>query len=106
MTEQLTHGAFEIASMYDAVEHAVIEQELRRLESFRQILAERLLDDARAGETDHRTRLRENRVAEHGVARAHATSCGIRQDRDIRNATLGELRENSGDLRHLHERQQ
>jgi hypothetical protein len=37
-----------------AVEHAVIEQVLRALEAFGQLLADGLFDDARPGETDQR----------------------------------------------------
>ena len=91
--------------MHDLIEHSVVEQELRRLESLGQILSERLLDDARPGEADHRARLGEDRVAEHGVARAHAARRRIREDGDVRNAALGELREHGAHLRHLHQRE-
>ena len=91
--------------MHDGVDHAVVEQELGRLESFRQILAERLLDHARTGEPDHRARLGEDRVAEHRVAGAHAARRRVGEDRDVRNAALGELREHRRHLRHLHQRE-
>jgi hypothetical protein len=41
----------------DQVEHPVLEQELAALEALGQLLADRLLDDARAGEPSERLRL-------------------------------------------------
>ena len=81
----------------------MIEQELGRLEPFGQVLTERLLDDARSGEPDHRARLGDDGIAEHGVARAHAACRRIGEDRDVRDAALGQHREHGGDFRHLHE---
>src|ERR1043166_2519980 len=105
MPQQLAYGSFEVATMDDTVEHAVIEQELRGLKPFRQILPERLLDDARSTKTDNRAGLGENRVAEHRVAGADTAGCRVGQDRDVRNATLGEHGEDGGDFGHLHERE-
>ena len=47
----------QLAAIDDHVEHAVLEQELAALEALGQLLADRLLDDARAGEADQRLRL-------------------------------------------------
>src|SRR5690606_19880073 len=41
----------------DAVEHAVLEQELAPLEALRELLADGRLDDARTGEADERVGL-------------------------------------------------
>ena len=46
--------ALQILARHDQVDHAVLEQELRALEAGRQLLADRLLDHARAGEADQR----------------------------------------------------
>src|SRR6185369_9100012 len=54
VTQQLANGLFELPPVNYAVDHAVLEQELRGLEALRQILPERLLDHTRAGEANHR----------------------------------------------------
>ena len=72
-----------LAPIDDDVEHAVLEQELAALESFGQLLADGLLDDARAGEADERLRLGDVDVAEHREARGHAAGRRIGQDRDV-----------------------
>src|SRR5206468_224996 len=50
--ENLDDDVAHLAALDDEVEHAVLEQELGALEPFRQLLADGLLDDARAGEAD------------------------------------------------------
>ena len=72
-----------LAPIDDQIEHAVLEQELAALESLGQLLPDRLLDDARAGEADERLRLRDVHVAEHREARGHAAGRRIGQDRDV-----------------------
>ncbi len=54
------------AATRDHVDHAVIHQIFRALESFRQLFADGLFDDARPGETDLRARLGDMDVAQHG----------------------------------------
>ena len=53
MTEQPSDGALQIAARSDHVEHAVVEQKLGGLKAFREILPERRLETARAGEAAH-----------------------------------------------------
>src|SRR5258708_36125543 len=77
MPQQLAHGPFERPSMNDGVDHAVIEEKFRRLESVGKVLTEILLDDAGASKSDHGARLGENRLAKHRVAGAHAAHRGI-----------------------------
>src|SRR6266481_928632 len=55
--ENLDDDVAHLAALDDEVEHAVLEQELGALEPFGQLLADGLLDDARAGEADERLRL-------------------------------------------------
>src|SRR5262245_44842739 len=73
----------QLAAVHDGVEHAVVEQEFRALESLGQFLADRLLDYARAGEADQRAGLGDVEIAEHRVAGGHAAGRRIGQQRDI-----------------------
>ena len=57
MAQQLAHRALEVPPMHDRVEHPMIEKEFGSLKSFRQILPEGLLDDARPRESDDGARL-------------------------------------------------
>jgi hypothetical protein len=57
-----------LAPVDDHVDGALFEQELGALETLRQFLAHRLLDDARAGKADQRTRLGDHDVADEGEA--------------------------------------
>ena len=66
----------QLVAMDDHVDHAVLEQIFGALEAFRQLLADRLGDDARAGETDLRAGLGDLDVAQHGVGRADAAMVG------------------------------
>src|ERR1700709_2780955 len=91
--------------MRNAVEHSVIEQEFSSLKSLRQILAKRLFDHAWPRKTNHCAWLGENCVSEHCVTRADAARRRIREDRDVRQSALGELREHRSYFRHLHERE-
>src|SRR3569833_4209427 len=100
VAQQLAHGPLEVPAMRHAVEHAVVEEELGRLESYREVLTEGLLDAAWAGEADYRARLGENGVAEHGVARADAARRRIGENRDVRDAPLRKLGEHFRDLGH------
>ena len=95
----------QLAPIDDDVEHAVLEQELAALEALGQLLPDRLLDDARAGEADERLRLGDVEVAQHREARGHAAGRRIGQDRDVGQPRAIEARERGADLRHLHQRQ-
>src|SRR5262249_36396653 len=55
----------QFAAVHDSVEHAVIEQEFRALKPLGQLLADRLLDHARAGEADQRAGFGDVEIAEH-----------------------------------------
>src|SRR5258708_33988639 len=58
------------------VKHAVLQEELAALKTFRQLLADGLLDHARSGETDQRARLCDVQIAQHGVRGGHAARGG------------------------------
>ena len=72
----------QLAPVHDHVQHAVLEQELRALEALGQLLADRLLDDARPGEADQGAGLRHVQVAEHRERGGDAAGGGIGQQAD------------------------
>ena len=70
--------------MDDAVDEAVLEHELRALETLRQRRPDRFRNDARAGEADQRARLGQRNVAQKREAgrdtrrgRIGQSSCGL-----------------------------
>ncbi len=78
----------QIVAMHHHVDHAVLLQIFGALEAFRQLLADGLLDHARAGEADQRAGLGDMHVAEHGVGRGHAAGGRIGQHDDVGQASL------------------
>ena len=56
--EQAGQRRAQLGARHDHVDHAVLEQIFGALEALRQLLADRLLDDARAGEADDARRAR------------------------------------------------
>src|SRR5438128_714484 len=90
---------------HDAVEHAALEKRFRPLEAWRRLLAERLLDHARAREADQRARLGEVDVAEETYGGRDATRRRVRQHGDARHAGLPEAGQRRRHLGHLHERE-
>ena len=74
--------------MHDGVDHAVLQQVLGALEALRQLLADGVLDDARAGEADQGVGLGEVHVAQHGERGRHAAGRGIGQHDDVGQARL------------------
>ncbi len=97
--------AFSSARWHDEVEEAVLEQELAALEPFGKALADRLLDDARAGEADQRAGLGDVEVAEHGEAGGDAAGGRVGEHRDVGHAGVAQAGERRRDLGHLHQRQ-
>src|SRR6478672_8056178 len=62
--EQVGDAVAQFTAVADLVDRAVLDQEFRTLEAFRQRLAHGLLDHARAGEADQRLRLSDVDVTE------------------------------------------
>ena len=85
------------------VEEAFFEEELGALEAFRELLADGLLDDARAGKADEGAGFGDVEVAEHSETGGDAAGGGIGEDADVGNASVVELGQGGGDLGHLHE---
>ena len=54
----------------------MLQQKFAALETFRQLLPDALLDDARAGETDERAGLADVQIAQHGEAGGDAARGG------------------------------
>ena len=69
--------------MHHLVHHAVLAQVLRALEAVRQLLADGLLDHARAGKADQRAGLGEVHVAQHRVGGGDAAGGRVRQHHDV-----------------------
>jgi len=84
------------------VDHAMLVQILGALEAFGQLLADRVLDDTLAGESDQGPRLSDVNVTQHRVARRDATRRGISQDNDIRQTSRFQSTGHHGCSRHLH----
>src|SRR5258708_39216163 len=94
---------FEILAVDDGVEEAVLKQEFGALKAFGEFLANGLLDDARAGETDERAGLANIEVAEHGETGGNATSGGIGEHGNVGQFFVVEAREGRGNFGELHE---
>src|SRR5260370_20695770 len=73
----------EVLAMDDGVEETVFEEEFGALKSFGEFLADGLLDDARAGETDERAGIGGVELAEHGEAGGGTAGGGIRKPADV-----------------------
>ena len=95
----------ELVAVHDHVDHAVLEQIFGALEALRQLLADRLLDDARAGEADQRARLGDVDVAEHGVGGGDAAGRRIGEDDDVGKAGLLHHLHGDRGARQLHQRE-
>src|SRR3546814_2811505 len=84
--EQVGQLVAHLATVDDQVDRAVVDQELRTLESFRQRLAHGLLDHTRAGEADQCLRLADVDVAQHRQACGDATGGRVGQHADVRRS--------------------
>ena len=71
----------------------------------RQLLADGLLDHARAGKADQRARLRDMHVAEHGVGGGHAAGGRIGQHDDVGLAGFAQHLHRDRGARQLHQRE-
>src|SRR6516225_8461326 len=69
---QICKGGPQVTTVDHHVDYAVVLEIFRPLKAVGQLLADGLLDDARPGKTDERTRFRDVDVAEHGIGRGDA----------------------------------
>src|SRR5229473_6062761 len=88
----------EVLAVDDGVEEAVFEEEFGALKSFGEFLADGLLDDARAGETDERAGFTDVEVAEHGEAGGDAAGGGVGEHGDVGKLFLVQAAEGSGNF--------
>ena len=70
------------------IDHSVFEQKFAALKTFRQFLADGLLDHARPGKADQRLRFGDDHVAEHRKARGHAAGRRVGQNGDKRQTRV------------------
>src|ERR1044072_9988536 len=103
----MERGAEEISYLlpsHTRVEHAMLQQELRSLESFRKFLLDSLLDHARPGKSYLRARLGSVQIAEHGIACGYYARRRVRENGYKRQGRFIHSRERCGNLCHLHQR--
>ena len=81
----------------------MLQQELAALETFGKLLADGLLDHARAGEADQRARLADVQVAQHGEAGGDAARGRVGQHADIRDARFIQAHQRRRNLGELHQ---
>src|SRR5438045_4978020 len=102
--ENLAQNLAQRLARLDDVEHAVLEEEFSGLKAVWQLLADRLLDDLRPGETDVAARLCDQDVSERCERGADAAVGRVGEERDEEDAGLAQPRDRLARLRHLHER--
>src|SRR6266852_4726916 len=93
----------EVLAVDDGVEKTVFEEEFGTLKSFGKFLADGLLDDARAGETDERAGFADVEVAEHGEAGGNAAGGGIGEHGDVGQPFVVKFGKRGGNFGELHE---
>ncbi len=81
--QDLAEPVAQLVARDDGVDHPVLQEELGALEAGRQLLADGLLDDPRAGEADERLRLGQDDVAQPGEGGRHAAGGRVEHDRDV-----------------------
>src|SRR5262249_32051997 len=64
--ERARNVGLQLLARYDSIEHAVFEQELAALEALGQFLPDGLLDDARPGKPNQRSRFGDIQIPQHG----------------------------------------
>ena len=92
-----------VFTVHDLINEAMLQQKLCSLESLRQLLADRLLNDTRTCKSDQRIRLCQNDIAQHRKACCHTTGCRVCQYADKKLACLMVFFQRCGGFRHLHQ---
>src|ERR1019366_6203459 len=82
---------------------APASQEFGALKTFGQLLANGLLDDARAGKADEGAGFGDVQIAQHGETGGDAAGGGVGEHAHKGQAGLVEAHEGGGDFGHLHE---
>src|SRR6267154_3126520 len=89
---------FQVLAMDNRVEETVLQKKFGPLETFGKLLPYGLFDTSRPGESNQRAGLGNIEVAQHGIACSDATSRGIGEDGNKRQAVLIEARERGGNF--------
>src|SRR5215510_12899796 len=77
--ERARERGFEVAPIDDQIEHAALDEELAALKSLGELLPDRLLDDARARESNQGLRFGDVQIAKHRKAGGDAAGGRIGQ---------------------------
>src|SRR5882757_11428852 len=93
----------ELLAVDDGVEESVFEQEFGALKSFGKFLANGLLDDARAGESNERAGFANVEVAKHGEAGRDTAGGGVGEHGNVGKFFVVQACEGGGDFGKLHE---
>src|SRR5437660_12287530 len=93
---------FKFLAVDDGVEETVFEQEFGALKAFGEFLANGLLDDARAGESNERPGLANVEISEHREADGNAAGGGIGKDGNVRQSFLIHTRKGRANFAELH----
>src|SRR5712664_3072247 len=93
---------FKFLAVDDSVEETVFEQEFGALKAFGEFLANGLLDDARAGESNERAGLANVEVSEHREAGGNAAGGGIGEHGNVGQFFLIQARKGRGNFGKLH----
>ena len=91
-----------VVSVHDHINHAVLAEIFRALETVRQFLANRLFDHALPGKADQRAGFSNVNVAEHRVRSAHSAGSGVCEHHDVGNARFTQHLYGDSHARYLH----
>ncbi len=89
--------------MDDHIQHSVLMQVFRGLESFGEFLLDCLLDHPWSGKPDQGLRFRNMDVSQHRIGRCHTTRGRICKDDNIGKSIVFQLFDGDGCSRHLHQ---
>ena len=103
-SKRLNQVDLHVLTLNDRIQKTVLQQELRPLKTFRQLLPDCLLDHPRSGKSDQRPRFGDIQIAKHREARRHAAGRRIGHYRDIGNPRIIQPSKPTGYLRQLHQR--
>ena len=86
--QKLSKLPLHLLPLHDCIQKPVLQQKFCALKSFWQLLPDRLLNHARSGKADQRTRLCKNHISLHCKAGRHTTHCRVSQHADIQKTRV------------------
>ena len=102
---QLGDRASQVAAVHDPIDEAMLQEEFTGLKTLGQLDAHRLFDDSGAGKPDQGLGFSDNDVTERGEAGSNPAHGRMSEYADEQAAVLAVTPQSSGDLRHLHQRE-